>query len=317
MIRCSLVARRLALAFGIALPVLPAMPAHVAAQQTQTEEMERRARVLSTLPADAAKRHFGSVKLGTAGDPRVIGSYAKGCLAGASAISADGPSWQVMRPSRNRAWGHPALIATVQRIAQRARGVGWNGLLVGDISQPRGGPMLTGHASHQVGLDADLWLTPMPGRSLSTSERENMSATNVVAANWMDVDPAVWTDAHRNIIKLAAQDPGIVRIFVNPAIKVALCRNPGGDRSWLSKVRPMWSHNYHFHIRMACPAGDAACQDQDPPPDGDGCGAELQDWLKRQHKALFGPKKPRPDRPARVLPLSAMPAACQQIVLTR
>ena len=144
-----------------------------------------------------------------------------------------------------------------------------------------------------------------------------MSATNVVAANWMDVDPAVWTDGHRNIIRLAAQDPGIVRIFVNPAIKAALCRNPGGDRSWLSKVRPMWSHNYHFHIRMACPAGDAACQDQDPPPDGDGCGSELQDWLKRQHKAMFGPKRPSPDRPARVLPLSAMPPACQQIVLTR
>lgn len=312
--RTSLLA--LSLTAGVLLPALLAS-APARAQQTQSEEMDRRAKVLAGLPADAAKRHFGTVRSAVGGDPRVIGSYAKGCLAGATAIPADGPSWQVMRPSRNRAWGHPALIATIERLARKAPSLGWRGLLVGDISQPRGGPMLTGHASHQVGLDADLWLTPMPPRSLSTSERENMSATNAVAANWMDVDPAVWTDAHRNLIRAAAEDPGVVRIFVNPAIKVALCRNPGGDRQWLSKVRPMWSHNYHFHIRMACPAGDAACADQDPPPDGDGCGAELSGWLKRQHTAIFGPKKGGPSGKPRVMPLSAMPPACQQIVLTR
>jgi penicillin-insensitive murein endopeptidase len=312
------VSSRFRLGLVAGLVFLGAATAPVAyAQQTQTEEMDRRARVLATLPADAAKRHFGSARSAYPSEARVIGSYAKGCLAGATAIAADGPTWQVMRPSRNRAWGHPDLIATIERLARRAPGLGWSGLLVGDISQPRGGPMLTGHASHQVGLDADLWLTPMPGRTLSTSERENMSATNVVADSWMDVNPAVWTSGHRNIIRAAAQDPAVVRIFVNPAIKVALCRDPGGDRSWLSKVRPMWSHNYHFHIRMACPAGDTACADQDPPPEGDGCGAELSDWLKRQQKAIFGPKKGGGGKPARPIPLSAMPPACQQIVLTR
>jgi len=25
-------------------------------------------------------------------------------------LPADGPNWQIMRPSRNRAWGHPVLI---------------------------------------------------------------------------------------------------------------------------------------------------------------------------------------------------------------
>ena len=74
------------------------------------------------------------------------------------------PTWQVMRLSRNRNWGHPKLVAFLERLAEKAKKVGWNGLLVGDMSQPRGGPMLTGHASHQVGLDADIWLTPMPDR---------------------------------------------------------------------------------------------------------------------------------------------------------
>ena len=53
--------------------------------------------------------------------------------------------------------------------------------------------MLTGHASHQVGLDANIWLTPMPDRQLSRNEREEMSATNMVRTDRLDIDPAVWT----------------------------------------------------------------------------------------------------------------------------
>lgn len=291
------------------------------AQETRTEEMERRATLLKTLPQDAAKRHFGAVRAASAGEPRTIGSYAKGCIAGAKALATDGPAWQVMRMSRNRNWGHPDLIALIERLAKSApREAGWRGLLVGDISQPRGGPMLTGHASHQVGLDADIWLTPMPNRKLSGEERETMSATNVVAADWMDVDPARWTEAHHAIIRLAAAQEGVTRIFVNPAIKKALCREATGDRAWLSRVRPIWGHNYHFHIRMGCPSGDDSCVDQDAPPPGDGCGKELTDWLTLQHKAYFGPKPPasdKPPKPVRHMPLSSMPEACQDIVLSR
>ena len=291
------------------------------AQESISEEMANRARLLQTLPADAAKRHFGSVTTTVPGEVRTIGSYAKGCMAGAAALATNGPSWQVMRISRNRNWGHPELIELIERLAKRApKEAGWRGLLVGDISQPRGGPMLTGHASHQVGLDADLWLTPMPPRTLNTSERENMSATNVVASDWMDIDPARWTRAHGDIIRLAAEEPDVVRIFVNPAIKKALCREAEGDRGWLTKIRPMWGHNYHFHIRIGCPDGNATCVDQDAPPPGDGCGKELTDWLSLQHKAYFGPKPPasdKPKTPPKPMPLSAMPEACQQIVLQR
>ena len=95
------------------------------------------------------------------------GSYAKGCIAGAVAIPTDGPAWQAMRLSRNRRWGHPDMIALIEQFSQDAQKLGWPGLLLGDISQPRGGPMLSGHASHQVGLDADIWFTPMPDHRLS------------------------------------------------------------------------------------------------------------------------------------------------------
>src|SRR5262245_5620839 len=94
---------------------------------------------------------------------RSIGTYGRGCLAGAVALPVNGRTWQVMRLSRNRNWGHPALIKFLERLADKVPKVaGWPGLLVGDIAQPRGAPMLTGHTSHQIGLDADIWLTPMP-----------------------------------------------------------------------------------------------------------------------------------------------------------
>src|SRR5947209_6754589 len=96
-----------------------------------------------------------------------------------------------MRLSRNRNWGHPSLVQFLERLAAQAPKTGWQGLLVGSLSQPRGGPMLTGHASHQVGLDADIWLSPMPNRELTRQEREEMSATMIVAEDRLDVDPQV------------------------------------------------------------------------------------------------------------------------------
>ena len=148
------------------------------------------------------------------------------------------------------------MIAFLERFSRKAKAEGvWNGILVGDISQPRGGPMLTGHASHQIGLDADVWLTPMPDHTLSREERETMSAVDMVTEDGLSVDRAHWTPAQAAIIKAAAEEPEVERIFVNAAIKKALCETAKGQ-PWMNKVRAYWGHNYHFHIRIKCPAGD-------------------------------------------------------------
>jgi len=267
-------------------------------------------------PKLAAKELFGRKTDPAQLAPQSIGFYAKGCLAGGEALPTDGDSWQVMRLSRNRYWGNPELIKLVERLANKVRrAVGWPGLLVGDMSQPRGGPMFTGHASHQIGLDADIWLTPMPERTLSRNEREEKSATNVVAANRLDVDPTVWTPKHLEVIKAAAEEPQVERIFVNAAIKKALCREAKGDRGWLAKVRPMYGHDYHFHIRMKCPAGSTTCTPQDPPPEGEGCGHELDYWFS---DAVLHPKPPEtPPKPKPALTLAELPAACRQVLLAR
>jgi penicillin-insensitive murein endopeptidase len=290
-------------------------------QTTAEEEAERRARVLRDLPDWAAKVQFGRHQQPAGSlQARAIGSYARGCLAGAVALPVEGETWQVMRQNRNRNWGHPDLIAYLEVLAKAApRVANWPGILVGDISQPRGGPMLTGHASHQIGLDADIWLTPMPRQKLNRDQRENMPATNMVRPDWMDVNTEVWTQGHLRLIRHSARDARVHRIFVNPAIKRALCRDAGQDRDWLAKVRPMWGHNFHFHIRMACPPGMAGCVDQDPPPDGDGCGTELSDWLEKQRQAFATPRQPttRPQRPPPPMSVDALPAECRQVLVAR
>jgi penicillin-insensitive murein endopeptidase len=181
------------------------------------------------------------------------------------------------------------------------------------MSQPRGGPMLTGHASHQVGLDADIWLTPMPNRRLSREEREETSAVMMVRADRLDIDPAVWKPTHLNVIRAAAQEPSVQRIFVNAAIKKALCREAKGDRRWLSKVRPMYGHDYHFHIRIKCPPGGGECESQPEPTEGEGCSAgDLAYWFK---DSVLHPKPPKvPPKPKPPMTLAELPAACKAVL---
>ncbi|CAN5283790.1 penicillin-insensitive murein endopeptidase [soil metagenome] len=266
-------------------------------------------------PHLAAKELFGR-KLKAASLPaKPIGFYAKGCIAGAVALPINGSAWQVMRLSRNRNWGHPDLIALLERLAAKAqKAAGWPGLLVGDMSQPRGGPMLTGHASHQVGLDADILLTPMPNRQLSREEREETSAVMMVRQDRLDIDPNTWTPSHLPVIRAAAQEPQVERIFVNAAIKKALCREAKGDRSWLSKVRPMYGHDYHFHIRMKCPPGSTNCEAQPPPNESEGCSAgDLAYWFS---DAVLHPKPPvTPPKPKPPMTLADLPAECRQVLL--
>jgi penicillin-insensitive murein DD-endopeptidase len=264
-------------------------------------------------PKTPAKELFGRRATPAPMQTRTIGFYSKGCLAGAVALPINGETWQVMRLSRNRNWGHPELVNFLERLsATAAKVAGWPGLLVGDMSQPRGGPMLTGHASHQVGLDADVWLSPMPDHELTRREREEMSATNVVAADRLDVDPKVWTPSHGKLLKAAAQDPKVERIFVNAAIKKALCREAGDDRSWLDKIRPWWGHDYHFHVRIHCPADSPECKPQPPSPPSDGCGKELDYWFSN---AVLHPPPPKEPPKKPLITMADLPAACRQVLL--
>lgn len=269
----------------------------------------------------AAKTLFGAAKEPAPLSARAIGTYARGCLSGAKPLAVDGPTWQAMRLSRNRTWGHPDLIALLERFAGEVKEDGWPGLLVGDISQPRGGPMLTGHASHQLGLDADIWFTPMPDRRLSRKERETLSATSMLSSDSLSVDPKVWSESRVKIIKRVASYPKVERVLVHPAIKKALCQGAGTEnRAWLNKVRPYWGHFYHFHVRMGCPSGSPGCKTQAPVPGDDGCGKELDDWFqllarKPKPKPPGEPKIVKPAKPKAPITLADLPTDCSDVLI--
>ena len=270
--------------------------------------------VAAALPASAqlAKEQFGAQRGPSAQAPASFGSYAKGCAAGLVQLPETGPTWQAMRLSRNRNWGHPALVDLVQGLSAVARQVGWAGLYVGDMSQPRGGPMLSGHRSHQIGLDADIWLRPADRLNLSRAERENISSISMRRQNGAFTNDQ-WTRAHMEIVKAAARDPRTARIFIFPGAKVAMCEAETGDREWLRKVRPWWGHHYHFHIRLRCMADSPGCVNQPPPPPGDGC-AEAREWVSN----ILNPPPPdpnaKPSPPRRELVLADLPTQCVAVL---
>jgi len=258
-----------------------------------------------------AAAQFAAVRNASPGKPMVHGTYTNGCIAGASPLAADSPLWQVLKPSRNRAWGHPTLVRMVEDVARQLAADGHRGLLVGDLAQARGGPMPYGHNSHQTGLDADIWLTPLPERRLTPTERESFAPPSMVDLDTVAVTPAFGA-AQVAMLARAAEHPDVERIFVSPPIKQALCeRTQEADRASLRKIRPWRGHTAHMHVRIACPADSDTCKDQDPVPEGDGCGPELASWLADPSWRTTGT---RPYVPEKGLRLNAMPQACRKLV---
>ena len=265
------------------------------------------------LSSREARQLFGDADGPSAQAPAVIGGYSKGCLAGGVELAESGPTWQAMRLSRNRNWAHPETIAFLQDLSRKAaQQPGWQGLYIGDLSQPRGGPMLTGHRSHQSGLDADIWMRPADRLNLTRTERETLSSISLRRANGAFTNDS-WSRAHHDILKAAASDPRVARIFVFPGAKVRMCNDEADDRSYLRKIRPWWGHHYHFHVRLNCPRWQRDCAPQNAPPPGDGC-AEAQEWVER----ILNPPPPDPDapppKPRRELTMADLPRQCATVL---
>lgn len=281
-----------------------------------TEQVSSQQEIPHAMRGKAAKHLFGAMSLASAAPAAPYGSYAKGCADGSVQLAETGPTWQAMRLSRNRNWGHPEMIDYLQDLSRKAAALpGWNGIYVGDISQPRGGPMTSGHASHQIGLDADIWMLPANRLNLSHAEREKISSISLRRANGAYVN-ADWTRQHHAVIKAAASDPRVARIFVFPGAKVQMCKDEKGDRSWLRKVRPWYGHHYHFHVRLNCPKGARGCVDQAAPPPGDGC-AEAEKWVYD----ILNPPPPNPNapkpKPRRDLTMADLPGQCISVLQSR
>jgi penicillin-insensitive murein endopeptidase len=271
-----------------------------------------------------AKYLFSRIALPSLGKAMAIGYYPRGCLQGGVELPITGPTWQVMRLSRNRNWGHPELVGFLKRFAPlAAKATGWAGILIGDMAQPRGGPLPFGHLSHQIGLDVDIWYLPMPHETLSPEEREQMPPNTLVAESGKEINPKTWSEADAAFIRTAAEQPEVERIFVNAAIKKKLCEMQGkAHHAWMDKVRPWYGHDDHMHVRLKCPADSPLCRKQPPVPNDDGCSEkELAYWFSDK---VLHPKKPekpqkeakpvKPAKPPHYLTLAELPPACKLVL---
>ena len=278
------------------------------------------------LPAVAetkANKLFGAMSAPSQQPSAPVGSYAKGCAAGNVELPESGPTWQAMRLSRNRHYGQPVLVQFLEELSVAATKVGWAGLYIGDMSQPRGGPMTSGHASHQIGLDADVWWLPPRRLDLSRTERENISSIPVRSADQLSVTEN-WTPATRALLRAAALDKRVDRIFVAAAVKIEICKTAtAADKVWLQKVRPVAGHDTHFHIRLRCPKGAFTCETQAPTVSelsngGNGCDDTLMYWVTD----YLNPPDPgdtpvepeEPKRGPRDYTMADLPAQCADVL---
>jgi len=112
-----------------------------------------------------------------------------------------------------RNWGIRSLVSVPRAAGRPGAEDRLARLLVGDMSQPRGGPMITPrqppsrprlrHLAH-----------PHADRELTRVEREESSAIMVLQRT-VKMRPEDLDSAHLNVIKAAAKDPEVARIFVN------------------------------------------------------------------------------------------------------
>ncbi|WP_237055536.1 penicillin-insensitive murein endopeptidase [Microbulbifer sediminum] len=237
--------------------------------------------------------------------PASIGTYTNGCLSGARQMPLRGEGFQLVRTGRDRHYGHPETVSFLEDFSRRVARQDLGRLQIGDMSMARGGPFSSGHRSHQVGLDVDIWYSQdrrAGKRALTAWERDNISAIPMADTEQHRLIEKNWDERIPSILRIAAEDERVERIFVHPTIKRKMCNMAGSDNEWLRKVRPWWGHNYHFHVRLACPEGEANCKPQRPPR-GAPCGSDLDWWFSDEFYALLrAPEEPAPKKKPRPMP---------------
>lgn len=139
-------------------------------------------------------------------------------------------------PNRHwRRWGHDEVVRTLLDIVDRYREEFPKAppLLIGDLSRPRGGDFgpqwgSLGHASHQNGLDVDVYY-PRTDRKLVRPETPEQ--VNPRIAQWL-------------VDQFVAEKPEFV--FTGPSLNL---KGPAGI------VAPLANHDDHLHIRFHNPDG--------------------------------------------------------------
>lgn len=170
-------------------------------------------------------------------DSRAVGSPSAGRLVRGVQLPARGPgfvTWDPITrkfPSRGwRRWGTDDTVRATMRVlrAYAKRHPGERPVVVGDLSRPRGGDFgakygLIGHASHQNGLDVDVYYPRRDGRL--TPVRSAADVDRRAAQELVDAFVAA----------------GAVKVLTGPSLGL---RGPAGI------VAPLAGHDNHLHVRF-------------------------------------------------------------------
>jgi len=264
------------------------------------------------LSKEYASEIFYKIRTETISEAKSIGSYSKGCLSGAEYLPNHSLHYEALKPSRNRFWGHPNLINYIKNISKEVFEIHGNGLILGDLSMPRGGPMPYGHKSHQTGLDVDIYFEKKPDLIMERYELETFKTRSVLSPNQREINENIWSDYHYNLLKIAASDEMVTRVFVNPLIKKKMCIRAGeiDDTDWLKKIRPWAGHYKHFHVRLRCPIDSELCINQAEVNNSSGCGSELDYWMQKDKLFESNSTKIR-----KWMLLSDLPKSCKKIAM--
>lgn len=238
----------------------------------------------------------------------IYGSVTSGCIAGAESL-AGSRDFSVMRPSRNRYYAHPIMKEFITDFAQAYYRERHEYVLIGDASQPRGGPFgIPGapsmHGSHQTGIDVDIWYDTSIDH-LAEEDLEGKRASSLVDLDGEKMS-AEW-DLPRvsTLLRTAASFKNVERIFVHPAIKRELCAHSRGR--WLRKIRPWFGHADHFHVRLTCPKNESCRSIGDTLPRGSGCDKSLQWWFGEDAKIKAKQRVP-------LFRMPHLPSACAKVL---
>lgn len=242
-----------------------------------------------------------STRLPTEGKPEAIGEYSLGCLRGAETFNGNEKGLILTQMKRGRYWGHPDLIKLLTRAGEEFAKQNKK-IMIGDLSQSRGGPTLTGHNSHQNGLDVDVWFK-MPSLkdqlSLRELETEEMKPVQELGPEQV------------KLIQFFAQDSSVERIFINPSFKKKLCLDKKLTAEEHHKLRAWWGHDDHIHVRLKCPADGPLCISQNPIPAGDGCGEDLNWWFTEEAKVGAGEASWEDLKSVYLEKVQKLPAQCE------
>jgi penicillin-insensitive murein DD-endopeptidase len=208
-------------------------------------------------------------------DGQIVGFYTNGKIIGAAAIPLEGLGLLKLFQPRNRHYASTDLISLLLWTAETisAGFPGGERMQIGDSSAENGGP-ISGHASHQNGLDVDIAYFRLDHREQDPQAvdgfQESFVKEGQVTENF---------DTIRNweTIKLVVSTGRVNRIFVDAAIKKAMCLHAESlgeaaeKTETLRRLRVWPQHDDHFHLRLTCPTRSPECVPQEEPPAGSGC----------------------------------------------